>query len=441
MIESIYTILGTIEVFIFLLLIARFIFFEKGFQSKSGWIRFFCVFLVTQILGMFIDKGEMISIFLPFLFLVVYIIANREKHRIRGIFLLFPIVGIMFSIPTIMISFAYLFFNHRSMITENIEFVDIWMDAICMVFLMILFLKRKTWKKQYGELIENRVLEKWEKFIICFVGLFLLMLAILVLCVDELNLSSIYATVFVILGMMMMLLLLIAIAAIILQGNGKFYFQNTAKMNEYYLEAQLKHFRTYQEAQKETRRMKHDMKNHISCIYYLMKDKKYERAETYIEEIHTELQEIDKEIHCGNDIIDAIINEKYAVAAKQNIRIVCDGYTGTLKIRPIDLCSIVANAIDNAIEALDTKSIEDKVIKIEIKRHESIIYFTFVNEIESENNRIPDLRTKKRDTMNHGFGLKNINRVVQFYNGQVRYEVKFMGEKYFFVLEVMLFEN
>lgn len=441
MIESIYMILGTIEILIFLLLVARFIFFERGFQSKSGWIRFFCFFLVTQILTLLVEQGEMISVFLPFLFLMVYIIVNRKKHRIRGVLLLFPIVGIVFSIPTIMFSFLYLIFNHRSVITENNDLVNVWIDVICMVFPMILFLKRKTWKKQYGELIENRVLEKWEKYIISFAGLFLLMLTFLVLCVDELKLSFIYETIFVILGMMMILLLLFAIGAIILQGNGKFYFQNTAKMNEYYLEAQLKHFRTYQEAQNETRRIRHDMKNHISCIYYLMKDKKYEQAETYIEEIYTELQEIDKEIHCGNDIIDAIINEKYAVAAKQNIRIVCDGYTGSLKMRPIDLCSIVANAIDNAIEALNTEGIEDKVIKIEIKRHESIIYFTFVNEIESENNRIPDLRTKKRDTMNHGFGLKNINRVVQFYNGQVRYEVKCMDGKHFFILEVMLFEN
>lgn len=85
------------------------------------------------------------------------------------------------------------------------------------------------------------------------------------------------------------------------------------------------------------------------------------------------------------------------------------------KIEAVDIYTIFANALDNAIEALADAGVEKKWMKLELSHQGNIIFLRFVNPVET----IPVTgKTAKADKINHGFGLKNIRLAVEKYHGE-----------------------
>ncbi|WP_277409406.1 sensor histidine kinase [Lacrimispora xylanisolvens] len=224
----------------------------------------------------------------------------------------------------------------------------------------------------------------------------------------------------------------------VIQGNGKIYFQQTAVLNEHYLKVQLEHFKAYQETQKETRRVYHDMKNHINCVYNLIQQGRYEETGNYLMDLNTQIQNIKKELYTGNDIVDAIMNEKLSNASNNNISISIDGKLGYLPVNPIDLCTIFSNAADNGIEALKDSSILDKVLEIRFKKQGEMQWIMFRNPVKYSRAAFLPV-TSKGDYSNHGFGLVNIRMAVEKYKGHMEYRLEADGDLTYFVLEILLF--
>lgn len=438
MFKEVYMFIGSIEIFILLILIGRYLYCEKLFHNSRTWYLFFGTFLFTEVAFGILDNSGVSKVVLPFFFFSIFIFITREKHKIRGLFLVVPIAGLMLSILIIPIFFLYLFSKSMNVIIET---DTIWMGMFDIIFWIsfILFLwKGKSWRKRLDEIINNRILSKWERNLINGTGLFLFIFSILVLSVDELKIASLYAKCFVGFGILIVIFLEASIIAMVIQGNGKTYFQQAAMINEHYLKTQLEHFKTYQETQRETRRVHHDMKNHIACLYNLIQEKKYEEAGKYITDLSAQVQQIDKELHSGNDIVDAILNEKYANAKKDHITIFIDGRFGCFPIAAIDLCTIFSNAIDNAVEALRNSSVSNKEIQIEFKQQNGMQFVRFQNPVEQSKSNHTFL-TAKRDSINHGFGLGNIKMAVEKYKGQMDYHIETFRDQDFFILEIILF--
>ncbi|MCO1602019.1 sensor histidine kinase [Desulfosporosinus nitroreducens] len=439
MFEKLYLVLGSIELLILFILIGKYIYFEKFYYNLRTWYFYLGTFLFSEVVVCFFDNGDPILIALPFLFFGVLIFHSRKKQKIRGVFLILPIAGMILSIPSIPAFFLYLFSYSNSM--DFILNTDSpWMSMFDVLFWLsfIMFMwKRKKWIR-FEEVVNNRTLSTWERNLINITGLFLLMLSILLLSVDELKIASLYAKLFVGFGICIIVFLLSLIIVMAIQGNEKTYFQQAAILNEHYLKAQLEHFRTYQETQRETRRVHHDMKNHIACLYNLISKEKDEEAKKYIMDLNSQVQQIDKELHTGNNIVDAIVNEKYVTAKKDQISFSIDGKLGNLTVDAIDLCTIFSNAIDNAVEALKDSSVSEKDIQIQFKQQNALQFLMFRNSIGQDQLASSFIRTKKGN-INHGFGLGNIRMAVEKYQGHMEYHVENDGGQNFFVLEIILF--
>lgn len=438
MFEKLYMIIGSMEILILLIFIGKYIYFEKFFKNSRSWFFFLGIFLLCQLWFYFFTKNEFVQVLLPFLFYSILIFLSRKKNKLRGLFLVFPVTGILLPLVVIPTSFLYLFSESMSNI---IEMDTPWLGMLDIIFWIafILFLwKGKNWRRRFDEVIHNRTLSKWERNLVNTTGSFLFMFSLLVLNVDEFQVASLYAKCFVGFGILIVAFLMTSIIAMVIQGNGKSYFQQAAILNEHYLKAQLEHFKTYQETQRETRRVHHDMKNHIACLYNLISEGKYEETNKYILDLNTQVQQIDKELHTGNDIVDAIVNEKIANAKKEQISISFEGKLGSLTVDAIDLCTIFSNALDNALEALKNSSVPEKEIQIQCKRQNTMQFFMFRNPVESGDSNFT-FSTTKRDYMNHGFGLGNIRMAVEKYKGHMDYYLENQGGHSFFVLEIILF--
>lgn len=116
----------------------------------------------------------------------------------------------------------------------------------------------------------------------------------------------------------------------------------------------------------EYHHLRHDTKNHFACMDRLLSQNKYDALKEYFYNLSKEIYALDNQIETGNEIVNQVINLKYATAHKyqipMDIQIVLPPH---LSIPDHHLCSLVANLLDNAIEA--SRKIEDPKIVIEMK--------------------------------------------------------------------------
>lgn len=435
MFEKVYMVMGCAELLLLMILIGKYIYFERFFRHLRSWCIYLGLFISCEILLCLLDKEDIVQIALSFAFFSALVFLTRKSKKIRGLFITVPVTGMILSFVVLPVSLIFLFSESmNSIIDHSTSWIWIY-DVIFWIGFYLFFWKVK---KRFDELLMNRTLSNWERNLINMTGFFLFIFTTLVVCVDNLKITSFYAKCFVCSGIFIIAFLETSIIAMVMQGNGKVYFQQAAVLNEHYLKVQLEHFKAYQETQRETRRVYHDMKNHISCIHNLILKGRYEETSKYLMDLNTQIHNINKEIYTGNEIVDAIINEKQSNSVKDQISISIDGKLGYLPLDPIDLCTIFSNAADNGIEALRDSLVSDKVLEIQFKRQGEMQWIMFRNPVKRRKTAFLSVTTKG-DYINHGFGMGNIRLAVEKYKGHMEYHLENEGDLQYFVLEILLF--
>ncbi|MGL5716776.1 MAG: GHKL domain-containing protein [Paraclostridium sp.] len=184
---------------------------------------------------------------------------------------------------------------------------------------------------------------------------------------------------------------------------------------------QYKYYLNLQESQEKTKKLYHDMNNHIICIQNIYG--KHEIANKYIEDINNQIKKCNSIFDTKSIILDVILNEKKSICDENGINFVADiNFSECGFIEITDICSIFSNMIDNAIEAC--LKIKDSNIDKEIKLRGTFVnrFFvikcknTKVNSINSKKNKII---TDKKDSFLHGIGIDSIKSSVKKYSGNV----------------------
>lgn len=178
-------------------------------------------------------------------------------------------------------------------------------------------------------------------------------------------------------------------------------------------------------AYEQSRRMIHDIKNHFLVLKDYEKQKNYEGIRDYLMKIENNYNEICIRSWTGNRIIDLIIEQKKEMAKKQGIYFEMD-IIPILKWNMDDseLCSLFGNLLDNSIEACEKIKDSEKIVWIEVKKQGHMTFISIKNTIGEtpimKNNRPI---TNKSDKRNHGYGVKNIDRIINKYEGEILYQV------------------
>ena len=199
------------------------------------------------------------------------------------------------------------------------------------------------------------------------------------------------------------------------------YFSTLSSMNESYLNSQKDYYEMKQTSDTEIRRIRHDMKNHLICIRELAAQRKYDELENYVGEISDAVKDATRLIHTGSGIIDAIVNEKAAIAKKAGVHFEWEGTISGLEISAVDSCTLVSNLLDNALEACDLVDVADRFISLTFRRSEHFLFMI----CENSSARVVEMSggrplTTKSDKLNHGFGIRNISRCVEKYGGELK---------------------
>ena len=172
-----------------------------------------------------------------------------------------------------------------------------------------------------------------------------------------------------------------------------------------------------EELHENTRRLKHDMKNHIMVIASYLNNNEIESAKDYLSVVLDNLNKVYSYIHTGNEIMNYIINTKLLYASKNDIKFNVEIENLAFhRMRSVDFSSLLGNALDNAIEA--SMDLKEKFISIVIKKKRNYDTILIKNKIEkSVLDENPKLATSKDDKENHGIGLEQIKLLTEKYDG------------------------
>ena len=192
----------------------------------------------------------------------------------------------------------------------------------------------------------------------------------------------------------------------------------TAQINQ-----QQMGIKNLENAYNRTRNFRHDIKNHLLTLNILAENGNVEEIRKYIREMNGIIDESSYIRITGISAVDAILNEKLYEAQSDSITTNYDVMNMEKNsIRPVDMCIILSNALDNAIEA--NRKIEDpekRYIKLKMHGDETYSVISVTNPAAAAPVRANQNSyvTSKRDAANHGFGLKSIESTAKKYDGEM----------------------
>ena len=197
----------------------------------------------------------------------------------------------------------------------------------------------------------------------------------------------------------------------------------------------IKHYDEVQNIYGQMRGWRHDYHNHIQVMKAHLHFGRSAELDAYLNELDKDLVSVDTIIKSGNIMLDAILNSKLSLAAARNIGINAKAAApGEVSISDIDLCVIVGNLLDNAIEAcLKLEDEAARFIRVYIGVFKDQLYISVSNSVAAGLKR-SDGRYQTTKSGSHGFGLMRVDRVVRKYGGYVNRQ----NEEGVFATEVML---
>lgn len=189
------------------------------------------------------------------------------------------------------------------------------------------------------------------------------------------------------------------------------------------LSLQQTSIKNLENAYNRTRNFRHDIKNHILTMNVLAENGDIEEIKKYLKEMSGIIDESSYVRITGISAVDAILNEKLYEAQSHSITTNYDVMNMEKNsIKPVDMCIILSNALDNAIEA--NQSIDDpdkRYIKLKMYGNGTFTVVSVMNPTVNTPVRLTENRfmTSKKDTLNHGFGLKSIESTAKKYDGEM----------------------
>lgn len=170
------------------------------------------------------------------------------------------------------------------------------------------------------------------------------------------------------------------------------------------------------ESQLEQAKQIHDFKNHLNVLSSLTENNP--NAQEYIRQLQEDFRSKDKKIQSGNHIVDAIVSHEMAAAKEQNIAFSAEIHLTTdLSLSDTEICVVLANQLDNAIEACLLLPPEKRKIRLEIGQKQGFTFFKVINSAAvNPFDKNGELISLKKNA-GHGLGVRNIRETLRRHGG------------------------
>ena len=180
------------------------------------------------------------------------------------------------------------------------------------------------------------------------------------------------------------------------------------------------HYREIDNMYRQIRGWRHDYRNHIQTMKAYAAAGDLEAIRHYLDLLDKDLTTVDTVIKTGNPMADAILNSKISLAKSKGITVTADAHIPVkLKSSEIDLCCIIGNLFDNAIDASLKLPEEQRLIRVYMEMKNTQLYLSFTNFTAEKKMTKVGKRFRSTKGEGHGFGLVRIDAIVERLDGYI----------------------
>lgn len=245
-----------------------------------------------------------------------------------------------------------------------------------------------------------------------YFGIFLLPIFSILFIYTLISVSSVYIQMYgpglIALNVAVILIINIYILYLFFHVSRAIRLEHELQLLEQKSELQFQYYAELEEKYQGSRKIVHDMRNHLYAIEELYENGG-NQGKQYVEDLHQMLNELGQQYYTNNHMLNIILNDKVKLAKQKEIEI--DVKIGDIcleRMRDIDITTIFANLLDNAIEA--AQHAEKKFIEIKADR---IHDFNIVKITNSKKENY-----KKKNHM--GIGIQNVKKALEMYEGTLQ---------------------
>ena len=179
------------------------------------------------------------------------------------------------------------------------------------------------------------------------------------------------------------------------------------------------HYAEVENMYRKMREWRHDYHNHIQALATMLEQGDTEKAREFLSEIHDTLTKVDTVLKTGNTMVDAILNSKISLMYAKQIRVDATAKVPpSLSVKDIDLCVIIGNLLDNAVEACEKLPENSRFVRIYIAVKGNHLYLSFTNSAGKKQEKVGMLFRSTKGA-HGGIGLSRVDSLVSQYGGYV----------------------
>ena len=173
------------------------------------------------------------------------------------------------------------------------------------------------------------------------------------------------------------------------------------------------------------RSLRHDIKNHLLVLQEMAGKHDFSNMNRYVESLNDMVEQSRPFSETGNVTVDSLLNIKLKAANHRlGLEPVLElAIPSSLPIENHDLCIILGNLLDNAIEALE--QCRNGYLGISMKAEAGVLFLQIVNSYTGPLRKQGEcILTSKADSQEHGIGLNNVKKIVEKYHGEMHFETE-----------------
>lgn len=412
--NAVTDVLYLIEFFI----IGRYFFGFKRQGSQYRTIFFLGITFLVSILFSFMIKNPILlfCVYLVYLYCIMckmYLVPRQMLFRYT--FIMYIILSFFDQMIYVLVKSIFQIIN---CIIDNTIIKTI---VSCMMISILYFIGRS-----FEKILKDRLQSIEKKYVSLFTLLLIIDSSIVTTLGDfALNVfvtkKQVLFGFFYILVVMGIFFQLFLVVALILSRN---MYREKEALAIQYLNDQKQHYEYLKNRERETRKFRHDLKNHLYLLNNIYTHGNLPEFHTYLDQLNQKIESFNNKISVNNEIADAIFNKFYYECEKQHILLHIDGHFPlTCHIPTFDLCTILSNLLSNALHA--QTECNGGQIDVTIRSTDSEITIKIENQYLEEPIQKEGLfETQKTDKENHGFGLENVKDCVEKNHGQIIIETE-----------------
>lgn len=196
--------------------------------------------------------------------------------------------------------------------------------------------------------------------------------------------------------------------------------KNEEQIAAYQRELIETHYREVDNMYRQIRGWRHDYRNHIQTMKAYAAAEDWEAIRHYLDLLDEDLMTVDTVIKTGNSMTDAILNSKISLARAKGIEVTVDAHIPVrLKSPEIDLCCIIGNLFDNAIEASVKLPEGQRMIRVYMDMIQTQLYISFTNLTAEKKMKKEGKIFRSTKGEGHGLGMKRMDAIIERLEGYV----------------------